>query len=64
MSQSMVEPKRGALRDFARWLLIGVPLVPFGLATGDGVAVVLGAIALYVAGRHIGWDFQLWRYFR
>ena len=55
MSQSTEEPQRGVLRNFARWLLIGVPIVTIGLATGDGVAVVLGAMALFVAGRHIGW---------
>ena len=64
MSQSMEEPLRSVLRNFARWLLIAVPLVTIGLATGDGTAVVLGAIALYVAGRHIGLRIELWRYFR
>jgi hypothetical protein len=64
MSQSVEEPQRGVLRNFARCLLIAVPLVTLGLATGDGVAVLLGAIALYVAGRHVGLDIQLWRYFR
>ena len=64
IGQSTEEPLRSALRNFARWLLIGVPLVTLGLATGDGTAVVLGAGALYVAGRHIGLRFELWRYFR
>jgi hypothetical protein len=64
MSQSMEDPERSVLRGFARWLLISVPLITLGLATGNGVAVVLGAIALFVAGRHVGWDVELWRYFR
>ena len=64
LSQSMEEPQRGVLRNCARWLLVAVPLVTIGLATGDGTAVVLGAGALYVAGRHIGLNIQLWRYFR
>jgi len=64
MSQSVEEPQRGVLRNFARWLLIAVPLITIGLTTGDGVAVVLGAGALYVAGRHIGLRIELWRYFR
>jgi predicted anti-sigma-YlaC factor YlaD len=63
MSRSMEEPQRSALRNFARWLLIAVPLVTIGLATGDGTAVVLGAAALYVAGRYIGLRIELWRYF-
>jgi hypothetical protein len=63
ISQSTAEPLRGALRNFARWLLIAVPLVMIGLATGDGTAVVLGAGALYVAGWHIGVRIELWRYF-
>jgi len=64
MSQSTEEPRRSALRGFARWLLVGVPLVAFGIATGDGMAAFLGAIALYVAGRHIGLNLVLWRYVR
>ena len=63
MSRSMEEPQRSVLRNFARWLLIAVPLVTIGLATGDGTAVVLGAGALYVAGRYIGLRIELWRFF-
>jgi hypothetical protein len=64
VSQGMEESQRGIFRNFARWLLLGVPLVTLGLATGDGVAFVLGAIALYVAGRHVGLRIELWRYLR
>jgi hypothetical protein len=58
------EPERSALRNFARWLLLSVPLATLEVASGDGMAALLGAIAIWVAGRHIGLQIALWRYVR
>jgi hypothetical protein len=64
LSQSAEEPERGRVRNFARWLLIGVPLVTFGAVTGEGIAFFLGAGALFLAGRYIGLNIELWRFLR
>jgi hypothetical protein len=53
-SRYVTESARRSLREGARWLLIGVPLVTFGLVSGEGVAVGLGFVALSLAMNAVG----------